>query len=224
MEQEIDIRKELEKAREKASKITKLTGNSDDIDAYWEVVCGDVLLAEQNLREQDHTWENAMLTRELLHYAKQLESYDHMLNSLYSAVSRMSKSLYEHPRLKIELLSFFLLIVNRIECLNGHELGLSEDLPIEIRRLQRNIEYAESGEFDLIEEEGHLKHDPVEWTQRWEEVIDEADKIAYERLADHPRGMGFCHAYWYERAQVLEENFGIIWRTPSLMNPGVIFD
>ena len=123
-----------------------------------------------------------------------------------------------------ELLSLFLLIVNRIECLNGHELGLSEDLPIEIRRLQRNIEYAESGEFDLIEEEGHLKHDPVEWTQRWEEVIDEADKIAYERLADHPRGMGFCHAYWYERAQVLEENFGIIWRSPSLMNPGVIFD
>lgn len=224
MEQEIDIRKELEAARAKARQIPKLSGDSDEIDAYWEVVCGDVLAAEQNLREQDRGWEIASLTREFLQYAKPLEGYDHMLNSLYSAVSRMSKTLSDHPRLKIELLDFFLLVVNRIECQVGHELGASEDLSIEINRLHRNCRYADNGEFDRIDDDRMLKYDPVEWTSKWEEVIDDADKIVYERLADHPRGMGFCHAYWYERAQVLEENFGIVWRSPAIMNPGVKFD
>ena len=37
MDQEIDIRKELEAARTRAAKIPKLTGDSDEINAYWEV-------------------------------------------------------------------------------------------------------------------------------------------------------------------------------------------
>ena len=69
MEQEIDIRKELETARAKARQIQKLSGDGAEIDAYWEVVCGDVLAAELALREQRGEWEIASLTRELLHYA-----------------------------------------------------------------------------------------------------------------------------------------------------------
>ena len=69
-----------------------------------------------------------------------------------------------------------------------------------------------------------LKHDPVEWTARWEEVIDEVDKIVDSRLEEHPRGMGFCHACWHERAAVLSEQFGIEWRSPARMNPRVLFD
>ena len=69
-----------------------------------------------------------------------------------------------------------------------------------------------------------LKHDPIEWTARWEEVIDEAEKIVDSRLEDVPRGMGFCHAYWHEKAAVLSEQFGIEWRSPARMNPRVLFD
>ena len=35
MEQEIDIRKELETARAKARQIQKLSGDGAEIDAYW---------------------------------------------------------------------------------------------------------------------------------------------------------------------------------------------
>ena len=224
MEQEIDIRKELETARAKARQIQKLSGDGAEIDAYWEVVCGDVLAAELALREQRGEWEIASLTRELLHYARQLEGYDFMLNSLYSAVSRMSKALYKHPRLKVELLDFFLLVVNRIEAQAGHELRASEDLSVEIRFMSRNIEFADKGQLDQIRDEGHLKHDPVEWTRRWEEVIDEANRIVDERLADHPRGMGYCNAYWFELADVLKEKFGIEWRCTAVMNTRVMFD
>lgn len=63
----------------------------------------------------------------------------------------------------------------------------------------------------------------MEWTARYEEVIDEVERIVEERLSDHPRGMGFCFAYWHEKAEVLEQ-FGVEWRSPSSMNPGVMFD
>ena len=52
----------------------------------------------------------------------------------------------------------------------------------------------------------------------------EADKIVEARLVDHPRGMGYCHAYWPERAKVLMSKFGVEWRSPARMNPRVIFD
>ena len=224
MDQEIDIRKELEAARKRAANFPKLDGSGDAINAYMEVACADVLAAELAHREQDRQWEIASLAREFLRYARPLEGYDHTLNQLYNATRRMAKALYEHPRLKVELLAFFLLVVHRLACHIGHELGASEDLPIEIRTLCRNIDLADKGQLDEIPQDGHIKHDPVEWTSRWEEIIDDADTIVFERLADHHRGMGFCHAFWYERAEVLEKEFGLVWRSPAIMNPRIIFD
>ena len=79
-------------------------------------------------------------------------------------------------------------------------------------------------EYDKIKDEGHLKHDPVEWTARWEEVIDEAEAKAYARLQEHPQGMGFCHAYWPTLSAILAEDYDIQWRSPSQMNPKILFD
>lgn len=79
----------------------------------------------------------------------------------------------------------------RIEAETGHELGITEDVQHEISLLGTNIWYADRGEYDKIKDERHLKHDPVEWTARWEEVIDEAEAKAYTRLQEHPQGMGF---------------------------------
>lgn len=222
-DEELNVREALEKARVAAAQISKPRTN-DEIDAYWEVVCGDVLVAELNLREQDRDWEITSLTKEFLKHARVLEGFDHMLNSLYTAASRMAKTIYLHPRLKVEFLTFFREVVYRIESTSGHELAASEDLTNEIHRLSSNIAYADKGEFEKIVDESLLKHDPIEWTSRWEEVIDEANKIAYQELTDHPRGMGFCHSYWHELSYVLMSKFGLRWRTPSEMNPGVLFD
>ena len=69
----------------------------------------------------------------------------------------------------------------------------------------------------------HLRFDPVERTARWEEVIYDIERQCDERLADCPRGMGFCHAHWHEKAALLRAE-GIDWASPAVMNPRVMFD
>lgn len=193
------------------------------LDMYYEICCGCVLVAEQNLQEQNRQWENAGLARTLLRFAGHLEIYGHMLNSAYSVTERMCDAIYDHPRLKLELLGLYLKIIRRLEAISGHELSAADDVRDEMRLLERNIVHADKGEFEEIENEGVLKKDPVEWTAGWEANIDDADREAYSNLEGQPRGMGFCFAFWHERELALGR-LGVEWRNPHLMNPGVMFD
>ena len=70
---------------------------------------------------------------------------------------------------------------------------------------------------------GMLKVDPVQATPEWENVIYEVEKEVDEQLKDEPRGMGFCHSYWSAKRAALARR-GIVWRSPSAMNPKVMFD
>ena len=223
MEKTINYREELEKARE-AVKGLKRDGYGSTIDAYWEVCCGDVLVAEENLRKQSREWENSSLAKEFLDIATYLEGYDHMLKRLYSAVSRMVDTIFERPRLKLKLLDFELTVLRRIEAQTGHDMSICEHVSNELSFYYRNIKYADSGDFVSIEQRGNLKHDPIEWSAEYERVIDEVEKKVGELLSDEPRGMGFCFSYWNTKANVLSEYYGIEWRSPAIMNPGVIFD
>ena len=223
VEQELNFREELVKAREVASKV-QMHGRESEIDAYWEMLCGLVLVAEEDLKEQQNEWEIASLAREFLQYARPLEGFDHMLSKLYSATKRMVETLSDHPRLKAELIEFEILVVERGQEVNGGGGRMGEYLREDLDELYHNIALADEGKLDEIEQKGHLKHDPIEWTARWEEIIDEADREVFRRLGDHPRGMGLCHAYWHERASVLQANYGLRWRSPAIMNPRVHFD
>lgn len=220
---EMDVRMELEKARKAAGGLER-NGLSTNIEAYWEVCCGNVLLAEENASNGTRQWENASLAMELLDIAAYLEGYDHMLNNLHSALSRMAGITYGHPRLKLKLLELDLLVLRRIESLHGHDLSAADDTMSEISMYRSNIALADKGEPESIARNGHLRHDPVEWTAAYESVIDEAERKIESCLEDHPRGMGFCFEYWSTKARVLREDYGIAWRSPAQMNPGVIFD
>lgn len=70
---------------------------------------------------------------------------------------------------------------------------------------------------------GMLKVDPVQATPEWEKVIYDVEKEVDEELEDEPRGMGFCHSYWSAKRAALARR-GIEWRSPSAMNPRVMFD
>ena len=70
---------------------------------------------------------------------------------------------------------------------------------------------------------GMLKVDPVQATPEWEKVIYEVEKEVDEELKDEARGMGFCHSYWSAKRAALARR-GIEWRSPSAMNPRVMFD
>ena len=223
MEKTINYREELEKARE-AVKGLKRDGYGSTIDAYWEVCCGDVLVAEENLRKQSCEWENSSLAKEFLDIATYLEGYDHMLERLYSAVSRMVDTIFERPRLKLKLLDFELTVLRRIEAQTGHDMSICEHVSNELSFYYRNIKYADSGDFASIEQRGNLKHDPIEWSAEYERIIDDVEKKVGELLSDEPRGMGFCFSYWPTLQRILFRDYGIRWRSPAEMNPGVIFD
>lgn len=219
----MDYKKELEQARNHAVQCGR-NGTKTSLEAHWEVCCDDVLCAEENLRNQNGTWENASLARELLDIAHYLEGYDNMLDNLYAAVRRMRNALSDHPRLTIELLELERTVIMRIEALCDHELDAAEDVEAELSRYRHNVACADKGCFDAIVNMGHLKSDPIEWSAAYEDIIDEADRKTYALLENHPRGMGFCLAYWNAKAQVLKTYYGIDWKSPAAMNPRVMFD
>lgn len=67
----------------------------------------------------------------------------------------------------------------------------------------------------------HLKHDPVEMSKEYLDVIDEVEeKIEQNRTL---RGLGSCHEIWMLKCKFLAEK-GIIWKSPALLNPRVMFD
>lgn len=71
---------------------------------------------------------------------------------------------------------------------------------------------------------GHMKSDPIEYTDRWEEIYYDVDDYLKERFANVHRHMGFCFLYWSAKKEYLKEHYNIDWRSPAQMNPHVIFD
>lgn len=71
---------------------------------------------------------------------------------------------------------------------------------------------------------GHLRTDPVEYTWEWEKIYYDVEDELDRRLANVPRQMGFCFQYWATKRELLMEKYGIDWRSPSQMNPRVMFD
>lgn len=70
---------------------------------------------------------------------------------------------------------------------------------------------------------GMLKNDPIQLTPEWEKSIYQVECECERRLENEPHGMGFCHTYWQTKRAVLA-NYGITWKSPSMMNPKVLFD
>ena len=192
-------------------------------DFAWQTCTECVEGAEERWRNQKNCWEIAELVRTYLKAANDLLSIQQMINELYATNNRMLDVLHDHPRLKLQLMRCQMDTLNEIELQQGHELSITEDLQNEIKTQEKNIRLADEGRLDEIPQTGHLKRDPVEWTARYEEVIDEAERETHEQLKDVPRGMGFCFAYWPAKREALARR-SVEWRDPHLMNPHVIFD
>lgn len=220
------VHKEFEKALAKAES-TEFKATEEMLDLYSDVVCGCTLVAEENTKQMGGpTWQNAELCRTMLKYAKVLEQYTEVGNitdTLYKVSERMADALYYHPRLKAEVLRLTIRILHDIEAETGHDLSSTDLFMSELSALERNIHFADNGMFDNIDQQGTLKADPVEWTEAFENVIDEAERKALDKLTDVPRGMGFCHAYWTELGDALYE-LGVSWKSPAQMNPRCLFD
>lgn len=72
-----------------------------------------------------------------------------------------------------------------------------------------------------------LAHDPIEETTAYRRVVaaaEEAAWVAVEAAGIERGSFGSCWPFWAAKQRILREHYGVAWRTPSEMNPGVIFD
>lgn len=68
--------------------------------------------------------------------------------------------------------------------------------------------------------------DPQERDPIIGKIIRQAGKEADQQLKDEkfPEGMGYCHVLWGRQQQILKEKYNIDWKTPSEMNPYILYD
>lgn len=77
---------------------------------------------------------------------------------------------------------------------------------------------------NLVNVPGNIKSDLKEYDPRYRRIIEAAGQEADENLAEYPREIGFSHMFWAEKKRILNQKYGINWKTPPEMNPEVIFD
>jgi hypothetical protein len=68
----------------------------------------------------------------------------------------------------------------------------------------------------------HL-YDPIRDDPAYARAIEEAGRRAKEEI-DPSSHMGSCHLFWRRKKEILKEEYGITWYSPSQMNPRVFYD
>lgn len=139
---------------------------------------------------------------------------------------------FETPKEKAGLLEQMLELMDETEtprfCIQVREYiqsldGDNKDNDLALAQLRDFVDLTMPMEVYCSKHVRFLKFDPVERTEKWENVIYRVEKQCSEMLKDEIRGMGFCFIYWSTKKTVLLQ-YGIQWRSPLEMNPGVIFD
>ena len=172
--------------------------------------------------EEMRMWKNVELSRQCLEI---LETVDDataadkalVIDNVLSFIPE-----YDVPRYALELARQQR---HWLSLAQGEECGLlQDDVEAYIRELEEYIDHENIPTDDFIKKYGkHLKFDPIRRTPLWGENYCRWEEECDRRLGDFPRGMGFCFAYWHTFAEVLRED-GVEWKSPSQMNPRVLFD
>lgn len=167
-------------------------------------------------------------------------AWEAMSETLPRIIDAVSETVYHHA--EYELLLIYILMAFKTGNLNDEFKGrvrkwmklhlLLEESDWLDFRLTKELERALADMFTQTElfkimldpKIGHLRTDPVEYTWKWETIYYEVEDELDRRLANVPRQMGFCFQYWAMKRELLMEKYGIDWRSPSQMNPRVMFD
>ena len=68
-----------------------------------------------------------------------------------------------------------------------------------------------------------LKQDPIENTKEYKAIKKELEEKIVAKIGKN-FGMGYCHKYWTAKKEILKDDYGIDWKSPRILNPGVKFD
>lgn len=167
-------------------------------------------------------------------------AWEAMAETLPRIIDAVAETVYHHA--EYELLLIYMLMAFKTGNLNDEFKGrvrkwmklhlLLEESDWLDFRLTKELERAMADMFTQTElfkimldpKIGHLRTDPVEYTWEWEKIYYDVEAELDRRLANVPRQMGFCFQYWAMKRELLMEKYGIDWRSPSQMNPRVMFD
>jgi hypothetical protein len=211
-----------------------------DMDCEWSDEYAAELIGQMNRNNEDgNVWRNIPLMRKFIHEIKDVAPFrSEIINPAYKAhwIACILENDYidkrETPRLFQSLCELYRLYRD-FEDPSDFDDYLQEHFDKNYFRQVDKWIYS----FAMIVRDpqwehalqcwnglgGMLKVDPVQATTEWEEVIYEVETEVDEQLKDEPRGMGFCHIYWSTKRAALARR-GIEWRSPSAMNPRVMFD
>jgi hypothetical protein len=190
-----------------------------------EIIIMNVEQMKENSQDM-RMWKNIPLAKECVQLLKELDDPAETPMGKALACEAIIQQLpeYDVPRLVLSILHYKLQLVKESEEHAPERYPTEEEVVNDIQRLSDYIdtEHVSSESFHKLYHR-HLKADPIERTPAWEENYYEVEKECDRRLGDTPRGMGFCFGYWSTLRQVLAER-GIMWRSPSELNPKVMFD
>ena len=211
-----------------------------DMDCEWSDGYAAELIDQMNKNNEDgNIWRSIPLVHEFIHELKDVAPFrSDVINPAYKAhwIACMLENDYidkrETPRLFQSLCELYRLYRD-FEAPSDYDDYLQEHFDKNYFRQVDKWIYS----FAMIVTDPHwepalqcwnglggmLKVDPVQATSEWEKVIYEVEKEVDEELKDEARGMGFCHSYWSAKRAALARR-GIEWRSPSAMNPRVMFD
>lgn len=78
------------------------------------------------------------------------------------------------------------------------------------------------------QDEQGFYYDPQEKDPRFGEIIRQAGHEAVKNLEKKMPGIkgkpGYCRFLWMEKKNILIQKYGIDWKSPAELNPGVRFD
>lgn len=188
-------------------------------------IIGNVNQMRENSQEM-RTWKNIPLAKECVGLLQNIDDPEETPMGKALACEAVIQQLpeYDVPRFVLSILRYKLELVQQSDEHDPERYPTAEEVQEEIQRLEDYIDTDHVSDATFHERyHRHLKADPVERTPQWEENYYEVEKECDRRLGDTPRGMGFCFGYWSTLRQVLAER-GINWKSPSQLNPGVMFD
>ena len=171
-------------------------------------------------------WKNIPLAKECVQLLKDIDDPEETPMGKALACGAIIEQLpeYDVPRFVLSILRYKLELVQLSDEQDPERYPTPEEVQDEIQRLEDYIAIDSVSDAAFRERyHRHLKADPIERTPQWEENYYEVEKECDRRLGDTPRGMGFCFGYWGTLREVLAER-GINWKSPALLNPGVMFD
>lgn len=198
------------------------------------------LLAETFVELEDYR-HIRILAQEVLEMIRHEDvAWEAMAETLPRIIDAVSETVYRHA--EYELLLIYLLMAFKTGNLTDEFKGrvrkwmklhlLLEESDWLDFRLTKELERVMADMFTQTElfkimldpKIGHLRTDPVEYSWEWEKIYYDVEAELDRRLANVPRQMGFCFQYWAMKRELLMEKYGIDWRSPSQMNPRVMFD